>query len=518
MPRLLLLGLESRKHQTDFLSDGDAKMNGSSLAGTVLASRYKILETIDVDSFKAHDLTLDQTVTVRQALLTSQCDGNTWRQKIQQLALVRDPNFLNILDVVSDKSSYFVVTERPLCRSIAELLRERSRLDAEDVLALMTPLAGALDLAASFACCPNLISARWLFAETRRSFAVDSDECSLSELPPFFVKLDVWELVRPGKNIEWPFLASNAPSGVSRGLAVRQAALFTYELLGGEKKKEGDVKRWFKPVDGLGDAGNSVLYRGLQGSPLFESSGYFFQRLKSAIQTGNGESRAIHTTPLQIREHPAALPDTHDVIRRFNRDTEWIATEVLGALVVATLVLASLLQENHHKAADLKEEEEARQTRGDLVLNANPAALSKVAGLTGKSTGETTSGQATRIDHGFIVIGPQENSSPRMKTAASGQTPADALTPEINHSDVQANASSSSPAHWQDPAREIRPKIHVSRSRSSVRPRFVDVKMRLIALWHQSRVRTERSCSCTLFSNSNKGERKKVSYTAETDH
>jgi hypothetical protein len=113
MPRLLLLGLESRKHQTDFRSDRDAKMNGSSLAGTVLASRYKILETIDVDSFKAHDLTLDQTVTVRQALLTSQCDGNTWRQKIQQLALVRDPNFLNILDVVSDKSSYFVVTERP---------------------------------------------------------------------------------------------------------------------------------------------------------------------------------------------------------------------------------------------------------------------------------------------------------------------------------------------------------------------------------------------------------------------
>src|SRR5580693_6127817 len=113
MPRLLLLGLESRKHQTDFLSDGDAKMNGSSLAGTVLASRYKILETIDVDSFKAHDLTLDQTVTVRQALLTSQCDGNTWGQKIQQLALVRDPNFLNILDVVSDKSSYFVVTSAP---------------------------------------------------------------------------------------------------------------------------------------------------------------------------------------------------------------------------------------------------------------------------------------------------------------------------------------------------------------------------------------------------------------------
>jgi hypothetical protein len=51
-----------------------------------------------------------------------------------------------------------------------------------------------------------------------------------------------------------------------------------------------------------------------------------------------------------------------------------------------------------------------------------------------------------------------------------------------------------------------------------VRPRFVDVKMRLIALWHQSLVRTERSRSWTLFSNSNKGERKKVGYTAETNH
>ena len=119
------------------------------------------------------------------------------------------------------------------------LLKERSRFDPEDVLALITPLAGALDLAASFACCANSISARWLFAETRRSFAVNSEERSLSELPPFFVKMDVWELVRPRKNIEWPFPTSKAKGGVSRGLAVKQAALLSYELLGGEKKKQG---------------------------------------------------------------------------------------------------------------------------------------------------------------------------------------------------------------------------------------------------------------------------------------
>src|SRR5260370_12073883 len=95
----------------------------------VRSSRYKILESIDGASFKALHLVLDQTVTVRQAFLTSQRAGDTWRQKVQQLALVRDPNFLNVLDVTSDKSNDFVITERPRGQSIADLLRERSRLD-----------------------------------------------------------------------------------------------------------------------------------------------------------------------------------------------------------------------------------------------------------------------------------------------------------------------------------------------------------------------------------------------------
>jgi hypothetical protein len=108
--------------------------------------------------------------------------------------------------------------------------------------------------------------------------------------------------------------------------------LHTYGLLGGEKKKEGAVKRWFKPVNGLGDAGNSILYDGLQGSPLFETSESFFHKLESALRSNAGESRALHASPLQIRERPMALSGTHDVIRRFNRDTKWLATEVLAAM------------------------------------------------------------------------------------------------------------------------------------------------------------------------------------------
>ena len=76
----------SRKDQINFPSDHGVKMIGPSLAGGVLARRYKILGTIGADSFKAHDLALDQTVTVRQAVLTGKRDGDTWRRKVQQLA------------------------------------------------------------------------------------------------------------------------------------------------------------------------------------------------------------------------------------------------------------------------------------------------------------------------------------------------------------------------------------------------------------------------------------------------
>jgi hypothetical protein len=342
MQTLLLLELGSRKDRADFRSDRRVKTSESSLAGTILADRYKVLETIDVDSYKAHDLALDQTVSVRKALLTSPHDNDIWRQKVRQLALVRNASFLNVIDVVSEKSSDFVITESPRGQSIADLLKERSRFDPEDVLALITPLAGALDLAASFACCANSISTRWLFAETRRSLAVE--ERLRSELPRFFVKVDVWELVRPRKNTEWPFPTWKAKGGNSRGLAVKQAALLSYELLGGEKKNRvRRLKRWFEQVNGLGDAGNAVLYRGLQGSPLFESSGCFFQRLTSAIRSAKGRLRAGPAPGSQSREHPLVLTRAKDVIRRSDRDTTWLVMGVLGILVFATLLIAICL-------------------------------------------------------------------------------------------------------------------------------------------------------------------------------
>jgi hypothetical protein len=210
-----------------------------------------------------------------------------------------------------------------------------------------------------------------------------------------------------------------------------------------------------------------------------------------------------------------ALPSTHEVIGRFNRDTAWLAMGVVGALVFAALLLA--VQERSPKPADLTEE--ARQAEGNLSLNGKRGMHFTVVDLNQKnSNGKTIPEQSPSVDHRLLEISPQEDPSPRMETVASTQIPVETLTPEINHPDVEANANSWSSAHRQDSARVIRPKMHSLRYKSSPRPRLVDVKMRLIALWHQSLVGSERSRTWALFSNSNKGERKKVGYTAEMNH
>ena len=219
----------------------------------------------------------------------------------------------------------------------------------------------------------------------------------------------------------------------------------------------------------------------------------------------------------QTMEHSVALPEINDVIRRFNRDTKRVATLVVGAVVSAAFILAVLVQDRHPKTVDPTEE--AVQAGNDRLLNANSATLFKGGDSQGKKSGsEITTGQVRGVDHSFIESSSKENPSSQMEAAVSTSIPVLAFTPEINHINADANASSWSPAHWQDSGRPIRPKILNVRYRSSVVLRSVDVKMRLVALWHKSLVRSERSRSWTLFSNSNKGYRKKGSYTAETNH
>ena len=137
---------------------------------------------------------------------------------------------------------------------------------------------------------------------------------------------------------------------------------------------------------------------------------------------------------------------------------------------------ASLTNDGKMLVIWTKEDDEAGRTSPKL----DTPLLSSVMGSNEKSTGEITAEQAPSIDSG--------------------------LTPKINPPDVQANAPS-----WSHT------KIPNVRLRSSMRPRYVDVRTRLIALWHHS-LRHEKSRGGTLFSNLNRGARKKAAYTAETNH
>ena len=119
-----------------------------------------------------------------------------------------------------------------------------------------------------------------------------------------------------------------------------------------------------------------------------------------------------------------------------------------------------------------KEDDEA--TRTSPKLDTPP--LSSVMVSNEKRTGEITTGQAPSIDT--------------------------RLTPEINQPDVQANATSWSPAQRQGSAHSAHPKVFNVRLRSSKHPQHIDVKTRLIALWHQS-LRHQKS-SGSVFSNSKK--------------
>jgi hypothetical protein len=86
-----------------------------------------------------------------------------------------------------------------------------------------------------------------------------------------------------------------------------------------------------------------LSYRGLKGSPLFKSSGYFFQRLQSAIPSAKQRERALNNSVSQSRERPVVSASAQGVIRRLDRDTTWLVTGVLGILVFATLLAAICL-------------------------------------------------------------------------------------------------------------------------------------------------------------------------------
>jgi hypothetical protein len=182
---------------------------------------------------------------------------------------------------------------------------------------------------------------------------------------------------------------------------------------------------------------------------------------------------------------------TGDVIRGYNRDTAWVATGVLGAVVLAAIILAV-----HERQSN------ATQAERDLLLNANPATVASLIAQSSNSDGKMTSGSGSSVDHTFTEPPLEKIPSSQMGPAASTQISAPAFTPQKNR-DAPQQGSTQAPA----------PKTRNVRNRWA--SRFIDVKRRLIELWHQSLVRGETR-TWTAFSKLNSGVKKKTAFTAAT--
>jgi hypothetical protein len=156
----------------------------------------------------------------------------------------------------------------------------------------------------------------------------------------------------------------------------------------------------------------------------------------------------------------------HEVLRRFDRETGWLATGLLGGLILAAMAIGVQLQKHRREQLNL------------------PLKTMEVG-----------------VDHQVIF-------QPQTDETATAATNSDA-----DRRNVQASPSIVS---TQKTLAAKAPKTSTAKSKSSKRLRIVDVKKRLIELWHQSLARADTR-SWTLFKSSNGRDKKKVSYTAETN-
>jgi hypothetical protein len=115
---------------------------------------------------------------------------------------------------------------------------------------------------------------------------------------------------------------------------------------------------------------------------------------------------------------------------------------------------------------DYQPNNEAANSTYFAELNSNFESGGQRHRSTDQSTGELDAGQVTGVES--------------------------KLTPKTDHPDAPANATSVSPSQQTTSAEVNRPKIGHLRHRSTVRHQMLDVKTRLLALWHQSLVPSDK--------------------------
>jgi hypothetical protein len=82
------------------------------------------------------------------------------------------------------------------------------------------------------------------------------------------------------------------------------------------------------------------------------------------------ESREFAMPALQTREHSIACSGTNEVLRKFNRDTCWLAAGLLIILLLAALVFVVLFPERHTMTAGFSERASQAESGSSPAENA----------------------------------------------------------------------------------------------------------------------------------------------------
>jgi hypothetical protein len=135
---------------------------------------------------------------------------------------------------------------------------------------------------------------------------------------------------------------------------------------------------------------------------------------------------------------------------------------------------------------DYQPNNEAANVAYSTELNSDFESGDQSDSSNGKSTGKMTAGQPTSADRRF--------------------------TSTVSQPDMQANAAAQPPARQPVSAVQSRLKTGHGRHILTVRPRIVDVKMQLIALWHQSLAPQKKPPSGRYSRTPHGGEPKKVGH------
>src|ERR1700730_12992339 len=113
---------------------------------------------------------------------------------------------------------------------------------------------------------------------------------------------------------------------------------------------------------------------------------------KFILQKGQKGTMEMSPPESNDREDPASLSRMYNAIQKFNRNTTWVATGLLGSVIFAALIIA--LQDRQSKSDDLANKES--QSRVELSPRTGGVAMTDLTPIE-KSNAETISEQPTKL-------------------------------------------------------------------------------------------------------------------------